>query len=128
MDPRFKAKFFSEPAVVEKVKKLVQDLLKSVEESSHQSEEEPPAEKCPCPESGIWKTSDILEEAGANVSDSSNSQELDTFLTEPLIKFGRESCYSWWASNHYRFPSLAKIALQYLSTPPISANFVSVHP
>ena len=69
VDPRFKEKFFSGPTVVEKVKKLVWDLIKSIEESSHQSEKEPHAKKRPCPESGIWKIfSDMLEEAGANVS------------------------------------------------------------
>ena len=62
------------------------DLVKSVHEYGHQSEEEPPAEKHPCPESGIWKTFlDILEEAGANVSDSINSQELGTYQAKPLI-------------------------------------------
>ena len=80
LDPRFKDMFFSGQSVVEKVKKLVLDLIKEVEESSLQSEEEAPAEKCLCPESGVWKTfSDMLEEAGANVSDSSNLKELDTF-------------------------------------------------
>ena len=66
------------------------DLVKSVEESSHQSEEEPPVEKRPCPESGIWKTfSDMLEEAGVNVSNSCNLQ-VDTFLAEQLIESRRE--------------------------------------
>ena len=68
--------------------------------------------------SSVWNIEDIfriLEEAGANVSDSSNFQELDTFLAELLNRFERESCYSWWANNHCRFPSLAKIACQYLS-------------
>ena len=77
--------------MVEKVKKLVWDLVKSVEESNHQSEEEPPVEKRPCPESGIRKTfSDMLEEAGANVSNSCNLQEVNTFLAEPLIEFRRK--------------------------------------
>jgi len=44
VDPRFKEKFFSGPAVVEIVKNFVRELIKSVEESDHQSEE-PPAEK-----------------------------------------------------------------------------------
>ena len=55
VDSRFKEKFFSGPIVVEKVKNFVQELIKSVEESDNQSEE-PPAEKRPCPESGIWMT------------------------------------------------------------------------
>ena len=91
---QIKEKNFSGPAVVEKVK-LIWDLSKSIEENSHQSEEEPPAEKSLCPESGIWKIfSGNLEETGANVSHLSNLQEFDTFLAEPLIKFERESCYS----------------------------------
>ena len=81
------------------------------------SDEVEPSSKRPC--SGIWKNfSDILEKAGASVSNESRLQELDTYLAEPLIKFGRESCYGWWAANKIRFPVLSKIARKYLCAPP----------
>ena len=78
-----------------------------------------PSLKHPC--TGLWKTfSDILEEAGASVSSEGGAQELDTYLAEPLITFGRESCYSWWANNKHRFPYLVKVARQYLCASPTS--------
>ena len=61
-----------------------------------------------------------LEEAGASVSSEGGSQELDAYLAEPLITFGRESCYSWWANNRHRFSYLVKVARQYLCAPPTS--------
>ena len=53
-------------------------------------------------------------------SDCSKLQEHDIYLAECLIKFGRESCYTWQATNKQRFPSLSKIARQYLCAPPTS--------
>ena len=78
-----------------------------------------PYPKRPC--TGLWKSfSDMLEEADASVSSEGGSQELDAYLEEPLITFGRESCYSLWASNTHRFPYLAKVARQYICAPPTS--------
>ena len=52
------------------------------------------------------------------MSNESRLQELDIYLAEPLIKFGRESCHNWWAANIHRFPILSKLAQQYLCAPP----------
>ena len=127
LDPRFKEKFFTGPTIVEKVISLVRDkicdLTRQHKEDNCEHEEDNrdhevgPSSKRPC--IGIWKHfSDILEEAGASVSNESRLQELDTYLAEPLIKFGRESCYTWWATNKNRFPLLSKIARQYICAPP----------
>ena len=118
LDPRFKEKFFSGPVVTERAKSRVQDKISSLNIGSKNPNKEP-SPKRPC--TGLWKTfSDILEEAGASVSSEGGSQELDAYLAEPLITFGRESCYSWWANNRHRFPCLVKVARQYLCAPPTS--------
>ena len=68
-------------------------ITRQREEDNPDDNEVEPSSKYPC--SGIWKNfSDILKEAGASVSNESRLQELDVYLAEPLIKFGRESCYN----------------------------------
>ena len=63
--------------------------------------------------------SEILEEAGATVSNVSSS-EGEKNLAEPLIPFYRANSYSCWAENRVWFPLLAKLAQRYLSAPPTS--------
>ena len=63
------------------------------------------------------KLSDMLEEAGASVSSEGDSQELNAYLAEPQITFGRESCYSLWAKW---FPYLSKVEQRYICAPPTS--------
>lgn len=120
LDPRFKDKFFSRLAVSERVKSQVQEKLSSLKAScENPSNRLEPPPKRPC--TGMWKSfSDILEEAGASVTNGSGPNELETYLAESLITYGRESCYIWWANNRHRFPSLAKIARRYLCAPPTS--------
>ena len=71
LDPRFKEKFFTGATIVEKVKSLVCEKIGRItrqrEEDNPDDNEIEPSSKRPC--SGIWKNfSDILEEAGASVS------------------------------------------------------------
>ena len=100
---------------------VISHITRQREEDNPDDNEIEPSSKHPC--NGIWKNfSDILEEAGASVSNESRLQELDIYLAELVIKFGREreSCYNWWAANRHRFPILSKLAQQYLCTPPIT--------
>ena len=121
MDPRFKEKFFSGLIVAERAKSLVgEKILSPTTGSENKNAGLEPSPKRLC--TGLWKRfSDILEEAGASVSNESGSQKLDAYLAETLITLGRESCYNWWANNRHRFPSLANLLdSAYVLAPPTS--------
>ena len=103
--------------MVDKVKSLIREKICHVirESDTHNENNNKVEPSSKRPYSGIWKNSyDILEEAGASMSNKSRLQELDTYLAELLIKFGRENCYNWWADNKNRSPILSKVAQQYL--------------
>ena len=128
LDPRFKDNFFSTAAVKSKVKGLVQDKVKDLNSTvdvgsgaeKDPVSDEPPAKR-PCT---LWNTlSDILEESGATtVSDSDAIDEVDMYLREPVIKFGQDSPYTWWAQNKQRFTYLSQVARKFLSAPPTSVT------
>lgn len=123
LDPRFKNKFFkcSNPV------KLLTEKLQTI--PNEDSSKEQPAESTQSSESAskrsktrLWSCFDeILEMQGATASDElSEATEIDKYLSEPLIPFHRANSLTWWKDNQVRFPSLAKLALRYLSAPPTS--------
>ncbi len=118
LDPRFKDKFYSSPAVKTHVTSSVRALTNSSQSDQSLSVElcEPPPKR-PCTE--MWKMfNEILEE---NQNESScYRDELDTYLVEPLVTFGRSNGLQWWSENLSKFPTLAQIAQKYLCAPPTS--------
>ena len=100
---RFKEKFFTGPLVIERAKSLLQEKLDSMVDNENCDHGLEPPPKRPCTD--LWKGfSDVLEEAGAGVSDEGGSKEFDVYLAEPLISFDKENCYNWWANNRQRLP------------------------
>ncbi len=62
----------------------------------------------------MWKAfTEILEESG----ESTEIDEVERYLSEPIIDFHKSNCYTWWNDNSKRFPILSKLALKYLSAP-----------
>ena len=122
LDPRFKEKFFSCSDVVEELTSSLKDKVAQLQasqskDSSTDETEEPTSKR---PKTTLLQCfSEILEESGVSVDDSGN--EVDRYITEPLIEFhGGKHCLNWWATNKPRFPFLAELAQRYLSAPPTS--------
>ena len=116
LDPRFKDKFLSGPAERVAARQL---LEKKKEESGEIRAAQEPFPKQP--RTDLWESfSEILEEAGASPIDTDSEVDIDKYLCEPLLKFHRGNCYTWWVENKERFPVLAKLAQRYLSAPPTS--------
>ena len=119
LDPSFKDKRFRQLGTTEEVKSTLKDkvaelkLSESLSDHSDVSTEgrDEPASKCQKP-ALLQYFSEILQEAGASVDDSGN--EVDIYLSEPLIEFhGGEHSLNWWAINKLRFSNLAKLARRY---------------
>ena len=90
------------------LKDKVAELQASLRKDSSTDETEEPTSKRP-KTTLLQCFSEILEEAGASVDDSGN--EVDRYITEPLIEFhGGKHCLNWWVTNKPRFPFLAKPA------------------
>ena len=89
-------KFFSDLSVTQKAKSVVKEKLPTL--SSENSE---PSPKCPHTE--VWNTFNaMLAEAGASVCES-GINELDVYLTEPLVPFHQETLYEWWNNSKNSF-------------------------
>ena len=57
--------------------------------------------------------SEIIEDSGA--SSSNSTDEVEWFLSEPLVDYKVGTPFKWWAENKARFPVLAQIARRFLS-------------
>ena len=126
LDPRFKNKFFKCSNSV-KLMELSTEKLQTI--PNEDSSKEQPAESTQSSESAskrsktrLWSCFDeILEKQGATASDEiTEATEIDKYLSKPLTPFHRANSLKWWKDNQVRFPSLAKLALRYLSAPPTS--------
>ena len=71
--------------------------------------------------SKLWGClSEILTES--DVVDLSTGNEIEHYLSEPLIDLKSGDPYKWWKqhSSHYSVPS--KLAIKYLGAPPTSVH------
>ena len=98
LDPRFKEKFFSHLDVVEELTSSLKDKVATLQashskDSSTDETEEPTSKRTKT--TLLQCFSEILEEAGASVDDDSGN-EIDRYISEPLIKFhGGKHCLNW---------------------------------
>ena len=57
-----------------------------------------------------------MEESGSSLS--AEDDEIERYLSEPIIDFHRSNCYTWWNENSKRYPCLSKLSQKYLSALP----------
>lgn len=96
LDPRFKDKFFSGATERANARELLEAKMTAITATQPSQAPEPPPKRARTVTLNCL--SEILEEAGATVSNASSS-EGERYLAEPLIPFHRANSYSWWAEN-----------------------------
>lgn len=127
VDPRFKDKFFYDSISRDNAKMMLKNEVEKESTSTTRVrlEVEPPLSKKQktSDKTVIWEMlSEIIEESGASVSDDTESQEIERYLSEPLIDFHTSNCYTWWRDNTRRFPCLSSLARTYMCAPPTSVS------
>ena len=121
IDPRFKDMFYTSSAVKVDVKTMVKDIITDENDTMEAIAENEPSAKKKCEYSALKMfTTKILEEEGITVTANDSLQELDIYLSEPLIPLGESNPYLWWAKNKVRFSKLSKITQKYLGALPTS--------
>ena len=129
VDPRFKDKFFASNIIKTTVKEMLEEEIQMIvtdkdNDLSHSRQESPSSRsRIGCPTSPVPKRpkkdnlltmySEIIEDSGA--SSSNSTDEVECFLSEPLVDYKVGTPFKWWAENKARFPVLAQIARRFLS-------------
>lgn len=129
IDPRFKDKFFASNIIKTTVKEMLEEEIQMIvadkdDDLSHSRQESPssrsrigcrtsPVPKRPKKDNLLTMYSEIIEDSGA--SSSNSTDEVECFLSEPLVDYKVGTPFKWWAENKARFPVLAQIARRFLS-------------
>ena len=128
LDPRFKEKFFASNIIKMTVKEMLEEEIRKIapndnEDDSSQSRQESSEATSRSPTSPVQKHakkdtllilySEIIEDSGA--SSSNSADELEQFLSEPLVDYKAWSPFKWWHENKTWFPTLAQVARRFLS-------------
>ena len=123
LDPRFKDKLFASSIIKMTVKEMLEEEIRKIvpsEDDSLQSRQESSEVRSSSPTPPVSKRAkkDTLltmysEDSGA--SSSNSADELEQFLSEPLVDYKAGSPFKWWHENKARFPILAQLARRFLS-------------
>ena len=129
LDPRFKDKFFASNIIKMTVKEMLEEEIQKVmadkdDDSSHSRQQLPssvsrvgsltsPVPKRAKKDTLLTMYSEIIEDSG--VSSSSSADEVECFLSEPLVDYKIDNPFKWWDENKGSFPILAQIARRFLS-------------
>ena len=118
LDPCFKDKFFTTLVARDEAKSMLIGLV---------NEKFPPSDVDELSGSQTLERTDvmrcfdqILEEAGSSTQEVTSTTVVEQYLAAPLLHYHTGNACTWWAENRARFPTLSKLALQYLSPPPTS--------
>ena len=119
LDPRFKDKFFSSSAH-EHAKVLLKEVYEVLTEDEP-GEPEPKRIATEDSNSKLWGClSEILTES--DVVDLSTGNEIEQYLSEPLIDLKSGDPYKWWKQHSSHYSVLSKLARKYLGAPPTSVH------
>ena len=125
LDPRFKQKFFSGNIIKATIKEMLLDEMSLLSDGSNNTTdsevEGPSGSKRLCP----LKSTILLDVFTEIVDDSSEdhsatTNEVDRYLSVPIIDFKTGDPYLWWSQHTQEFQILSTLARRYLAAPATS--------
>ncbi|XP_067216729.1 E3 SUMO-protein ligase ZBED1-like isoform X2 [Linepithema humile] len=118
LDPRFKRLHFKSALAASQAIQDIDSQLKKISNHSHKNIEKENNQDANDEKSSsnLWHFHDnlVMKNREMTDTDESLSLELKQYLHQPVIKRS-ENAFNYWKSLKHAFPTLSKLALQYLS-------------